>query len=144
MNSNKLPFVFRSSRFFFFVMLTLASFGAGAVTAIPELLELDGSWQVRQGGTTEWIPAAVPGCIHTDLLAAKKIPDPFFRDNERLVQWVGETNWIYKRSFLASADFLKHERVLLHCDGLDTLATIRINGEEIGRADNMFRTWEFD
>jgi beta-mannosidase len=86
----------------------------------------------------------VPGCIHTDLLAAGKIPNPFYRDNEQTVQWVGEANWVFRRTFALRAGFLKHDRVLLRCEGLDTLAAIRINGQEVGRADNMFRLWEFD
>ena len=60
-------------------------------------LDLNGAWQVAQSGSDEWIAAKVPGCIHTDLLAAGKIPDPFYRDNEKAVQWVGEANWIYNR-----------------------------------------------
>jgi len=107
-------------------------------------LNLNGDWQVAKAGTEDWIPATVPGCIHTDLLAAGKIPDPFYRQNERDVQWVGDTNWLYRRSFQVSAEALQHDRVLLCCEGLDTLATIKINGQSIGIANNMFRTWEFD
>lgn len=105
---------------------------------------LDGEWQVAKAGTDEWIPATVPGCIHTDLLAAGKIADPFYQDNEKDVQWVGETNWIYRRTFDVPAETLAHERVLLRCEGLDTFAKLKINGQEVGSANNMFRTWEFD
>ena len=107
-------------------------------------LSLDGPWQVAPGGSAEWLPATVPGCIHTDLLRAGKIPDPFYRDNEQAVQWVGETNWLYRRTFRVPGEALKRDHVLLRCEGLDTLADIKINGQQIGRADNMFRTWEFD
>lgn len=109
-----------------------------------ERVDLGGHWQVVREGTTDVIPATVPGCIHTDLLAAKKIPDPFFRENERAVQWVGEANWVYRRSFDVPADLLKREHVLLRCEGLDTLATIGVNGHEAAKTDNMFRTYEFD
>jgi beta-mannosidase len=107
-------------------------------------LSLNGKWEAAKTGTADWIPAEVPGCIHTDLLAAGKIPDPFYRDNEKQVQWVGESDWLYRRSFDVNAELLAHKQVLLRCEGLDTLATIRINGKEVGRANNMFRTWEFD
>ena len=107
-------------------------------------LDLNGRWQAAREGTEEWIPATVPGCIHTDLLAAKKIPDPFYRDNEKAVQWIDETNWVFRRTFRVRAGLLKHDRVLLRCEGLDTLPAVRINGKEVGRADNMFRLWEFD
>lgn len=107
-------------------------------------LDLNGDWQVAQSDTNEWIAAKVPGCIHSDLLKAGKIPDPYFRDNEKSVQWVGEKDWTYKRTFQLSTADLEHERLLLHCDGLDTFATIKINGHPLGKTDNMFRSWEFD
>ena len=122
----------------------LFSFSKAATISPPRRLNLNGNWQVSQTGKSDWIPAAVPGCVHTDLLAAGKIPDPFYRDSENAVQWVGQSNWIYKRTFGVPDEALKNDRVLLRCEGLDTLATIKINGKEIGCADNMFRLWEFD
>jgi beta-mannosidase len=112
----------------------------------PSLIcvNLAGAWQVSDADKNDWIAATVPGCIHTDLLKAGKIPDPFYRDNESKVKWVGETDWKYKRAFQVSDELLQRDRVLLRCEGLDTLATIKINGKEVGRADNMFRTWEYD
>ena len=107
-------------------------------------MTLNGDWKVHQVGNTDSIPATVPGCVHTDLLAAKKIPDPFYRDNEKQVYWVGETGWVYRRTFTVDPATLEKSRVLLRCEGLDTLATVKVNGVEVGRADNMFRLWEFD
>src|ERR1039457_997908 len=105
---------------------------------------LNGAWQLARSGSDEWFPATVPGCVHTDLLASGKIPDPFFRDNERDLQWIGEADWNYRRTFDVPEEIIQHDRVLLRCEGLDTLAVVKINGREAGRADNMFRTWEFD
>ncbi|HUW33590.1 MAG TPA: glycoside hydrolase family 2 protein [Planctomycetota bacterium] len=107
-------------------------------------LDLAGEWTLSQAGKRDRIRATVPGCVHADLLAAGKIDDPFHRDNELSVQWIGETDWIYSRSFTVPAGLLKCDRVLLRCDGLDTLAVIKFNGKTIARTDNMFRTWEFD
>ena len=107
-------------------------------------LDLGGTWEVRQQGETTAIPATVPGCIHTDLLAAGKIDDPYYRDNEARQMWIGETAWVYSRAFTVDAGMLQRENVILHCDGLDTLATITINGAVIGQTDNQFRVWEFD
>jgi beta-mannosidase len=122
----------------------LFSLAAPTTIRVPRRLSLDGGWQLSQAGKDEWIPATVPGGAYTDLLAAGKIPDPFYRDDEKTVQWVGDSDWIYRRSFKVPADVLKNDRILLRCEGLDTLATIKINGTEAGRADNMFRLWEFD
>jgi beta-mannosidase len=109
-------------------------------------LTLNGSWQLRQAAKEDdsWLPATVPGCVHTDLLAAGEIPDPFYGDNELQVLWVGEADWLYRRTFTVPERLLTHEHVLLRCGGLDTLATVTLNGQVIGRGDNMFRTWEFD
>lgn len=122
----------------------LVTFGKDTTTPTPRRLLLNGSWQVSQADKDDWFPAAVPGNVFTDLLWAGKIPDPFYRDNEGSLQWVGKSNWVYKRSFDVPDDVLKNDRVLLRCEGLDTLATIKINGQKIGEANNMFRTWEFD
>ena len=108
------------------------------------IISLNGAWKVSQAGKAGKIPAQVPGCIHTDLLAANTIPDPFHRDNELAVKWVGEAGWVYTREFDVPVDCLSKDLILLRCEGLDTFAAVRINGVEIGRADNMYRTWEFD
>jgi beta-mannosidase len=122
----------------------LVSLCNAATTPSPRRLNLGGDWQVSQGGKNDWLSATVPGCVHTDLLAAGKIPDPFYRENEKVIQWVGESDWVYKRTFDVPEEVLNNDRVLLRCEGLDTLAAIKINGREIGHADNMFRLWEFD
>ena len=105
---------------------------------------LTGSWQFRQVGTDEWLPATVPGGVHTDLMAAGRIPDPFVGDNERRVAWVAESDWEYRRTFAVDPELLKEEHVWLVCDGLDTLATITLNGQELGRTANMFRQYRWE
>ncbi len=105
---------------------------------------LTGKWQFRQAGTQEWLPAAVPGGVHTDLLALGMIPDPFVGDNEKRVQWVAQSDWEYRRTFTPAVELLASPQVWLVCDGLDTLATIRLNGMELGRAENMFRQYRWD
>jgi len=64
---------------------------------------------LRQAGTDEPVKATVPGTVHTDLLVAGKIPDPYFRDNEDRLQWIGEADWIYRRTFEVPEDFLPAE-----------------------------------
>jgi len=106
--------------------------------------ELTDHWTVHAADTNETIPAQVPGNIHLDLLRAGRIPDPYYADNEKQVQWVGESDWIYRCDFRIAKALLGHERVLLRCEGFDSLATIRVNGKKVARTENMFRTWEFD
>jgi beta-mannosidase len=108
------------------------------------ILTLDGKWTLQKAGSNKRMQASVPGCVHTDLIATGEIPEPFFRDNETAVQWVSEVDWIYSRDFDVPSEILAHDSILLRCNGLDTLAEIRINGNLVGNTDNMFRTWEFD
>jgi len=96
-----------------------------------QVIDLNGEWTLRQSGKKEVIKAAVPGTVHTDLLAAGKIPDPYYQDNEDRVQWIGEADWLYKRTFSVPKEYLVNEQVLLRCEGLDTLATIWINSQEL-------------
>ena len=109
-----------------------------------QIQPLTHDWQFRQVGTSEWLPAKVPGCVHTDLLANGSIPDPFVADNEKHVQRIAESDWEYCRKFYCSPELLAQEKVFLICDGLDTLATIVLNGHEIGHTDNMFRKYQWE
>ncbi|UCG15091.1 MAG: hypothetical protein JSV19_07310, partial [Phycisphaerales bacterium] len=61
-----------------------------------DVVQLHGAWRLRQAGTRDWIPATVPGCVHTDLLAAGRIPDPLVGMNELDVLWVDEADWEYE------------------------------------------------
>ncbi len=85
-----------------------------------------------------WLPATVPGTVQQDLLAAGKIPDPFYGLNEREVQWVGEQDWLYRGSFDLSTDFTSSDPIQLCFEGLDTFATVWLNGEKILVSENMF------
>ena len=76
-------------------------------------------------------------------VAYARIPDPFVDLNERAVQWIGEKNWIYRVSFPTPQTF-DGSRSDLVFEGLDTFATVFLNGTEILKADNMFVTYRAD
>lgn len=105
---------------------------------------LKNGWQFRQEKTVKWNAATVPGEVHTDLLNNKLIPDPFFRDNEKKLQWIEKKNWEYKTSFQVTPEALKKKNAALVFDGLDTYATVYLNGKQILKANNMFRQWRVD
>ena len=110
-------------------------------------LTLDHGWQFRQVASIAqdadagWLPATVPGDVHLDLLANKKIEDPFYRDNESRLQWIENESWEYRVNFDAPAGFLARSNVDLVLAGLDAAAEVYLNGERVLEADNMFRTW---
>src|SRR6185503_8883988 len=88
------------------------------------------------------IPATVPGTVHTDLLAAGLIEDPYLDDNERLLAWIGLTNWCYESTFDWTPDGA--ERAELVFAGLDTVATVELNGTLLAATRNMHRTYRLD
>ena len=89
------------------------------------------------------IPAQVPGSVHTDLLAADLTADPYLADQEDRQRWIGHVDWRYSTTFDADA-VDAGERVDLVFEGLDTVATIELNGHELARTRNMHRSYRFD
>ncbi|KAJ3041545.1 hypothetical protein HDV00_009020 [Rhizophlyctis rosea] len=108
---------------------------------------LAGNWEWKQRDSAVdlprdfaapgWTSATVPSNIHLELLKVGKIPDPFKGTKELDVQWVGETDWLYRTKFTAPEVATGSEAVLA-LDGLDTYATVFLNGVEIVKTDNMF------
>ena len=110
-----------------------------------EKLTLNGAWVLDiPGSSFPRVSAAVPGSVYHDLLTAGQIPDPFYRDNENEALKIMDNDFVYSRSFTVPAALLENDAVVLHCDGLDTLATVTVNGTVVGTAKNMHRTYEFD
>ena len=101
-------------------------------------LSLNGKWTLSGGGyQTE---GTVPGSVYAFLLDAALIPEPSYRDNELKALALMDNEFTFTRTF----SYHPESKVLLHCDGLDTLCDIYINGKHIGYTDNMHRSWEFD
>jgi beta-mannosidase len=89
------------------------------------------------------VPAAVPGSAHLDLLAAGLIPDPYLDRAEAELAWAHRTGWRYTLTFEADAP-ASDESTALVFDGLDTVATIALNGHTLGTTANMHRSYRFD
>ncbi len=98
-------------------------------------------WRFRQIGTKRWYAATVPGCVHTDLLSSGVIADPFYRDNEKKLQWIGKTDWEYICEFTLRPEILEQSNIEVVFEGLDTYAEVYLNGTSFLTADNMFREW---
>ncbi|CAL9406468.1 glycoside hydrolase family 2 protein [Streptomyces sp. enrichment culture] len=108
-----------------------------------QVTPLTDGWILRHpDGTGDALPASVPGCVHTDLLAAGLIPDPFLGRNEAEVAWVGRRDWTYETELRAGPG--AYEQTDLVFDGLDTVAEILLDGRPLGRVRNMHRSYRFD
>ncbi|MFY9154247.1 MAG: glycoside hydrolase family 2 protein [Prolixibacteraceae bacterium] len=120
---------------------------AGCQKKDPNLMttsEISADWTFRQADKDEWLPATVPGCVHTDLLANGKIEDPFYRLNEHQLQWIDKVNWEYKTTINIDETTFKRNRIALDFKGLDTYADVFVNDSLVLSADNMFREWMVD
>ena len=102
------------------------------------------NWTFKQVDNEEskFLPVAqFPTNVHLDLIAHGIIADPFIGKNENDVQWVGEVPWIYRTTFSTpelSKKGLDSIKAVLAFDGLDTFATVLLNGQEILKTENMF------
>ncbi|KAF2173742.1 glycoside hydrolase family 2 protein [Zasmidium cellare ATCC 36951] len=117
------------------------------------IIALKDGWEFRAKstsapeGTRSWSPAQpIPSTVHQDLLAINAIPDPFLAKNEAEVQWVGEQAWTYRKNFTVPHDARRDLNVQKHLvfEGLDTYATVWLNGKEILKSENMFVTHRID
>jgi len=118
---------------------------AFAAVSQPNVVDLAGTWSVRQAdGDKPAIPMRIPGDVHSALLAAGLIPDPYFGRNENEVQWVGKKDWIVERSFDVPADLLDRKSVCLRLEHVDTFCTVSINGQKVGETGNRFRRYDFE
>lgn len=116
-----------------------------ASCSVPERRKTEiihSNWRFSNAKDNVWHSATVPGVIHTDLLANKLIEDPYWGTNELTLQWIGEEYWNYTTEFEISKDQLSQEHIELEFEGLDTYATVLVNGEEVIHANNMFRSWK--
>jgi beta-mannosidase len=85
----------------------------------------------------------LPGDVHTALLKAGQIPDPYFADNEQAVMWVNDTAWAVERRFAATPSDIEGY-LTLTLENVDCIATVFLNGEEIARTQNTFIRYDVD
>lgn len=102
------------------------------------------NWSFRQVGIENWMPATVPGVVHTDLLANKVIEHPYKTTNEPKLQWIEGEQWEYRMTFTPEAMLLKNDVQELVFKGLDTYSEVFLNDEKILTTDNMFLEWRVD
>ena len=107
-------------------------------------LDLGGAWRMRPADDPVFIPASVPGSVYADYLAAGRLEDPFWRDNEDAAYRLLEHDFLYERTFRPDEALLACAHLELVCEGLDTLCDVSLNGAPLFSADNMHRTYVAD
>ena len=121
-------------------VIFLLFFGSSYSAIVP--LTGDG-WAINDNGTYS-AQGQIPGTIHTILLAANKIPEPFMDFNDVIFRYLVYSPWTFRKQFTLTEDFLALTQFTLHFDQIDTVANITLNGCFIGRTDNMFIGYTFN
>lgn len=105
-------------------------------------LALDTGWQLARIGGEEQLSIDFPGDVHSALLSAGLIEEPYWRDREPELDWVHESEWLAAREF--DIDGPVEGRYTLTLDGVDCHAVVSLNGTEIGRLSNRFLRYDLD
>ncbi|XP_020629469.1 beta-mannosidase-like isoform X2 [Orbicella faveolata] len=129
------------------VLVLLLNIVASCFTLIRcDVVEVDlgGTWIVTNGNKSISVPGNVPGNVHTALYKNGTIKDPYFRFNDVNYRWIAYDNWTYTRSLEVSKDITSKRQILLVFEGLDTVATILVNGIQVGKSKNMFHRYIFN
>jgi len=114
---------------------------AFAALSQQELL-LNGQWMFRRACTSDgWLPATIPGAVHTDLQANGLIGNPYLGCNNIHLAWVDSADWEYRKTFDLPISISKESEIDLVFEGLDTYADVYLNGVKVLAARNMFRQW---
>ncbi|XP_073340453.1 beta-mannosidase [Pagrus major] len=116
--------------------------GFSSVKEQQQTVSLSGKWRLMNSNGSLSLPAEVPGCVHSALQQQGYIQDPYFRFNDVSYRWIAFDNWTYTTTFTASTQLRSKQKVLLVFDGVDTVASIQLNGVSVGKTDNMFRRYE--
>lgn len=105
---------------------------------------LNGQWKLAEAGKEVLCEVQVPGSVLSGLYGAGRIPDPFYRTNEDATRELFRKDYEFTRDFTVSGEVLEEDKIILVCEGLDTLTEIYINGKKAGITDNMHRIWKLD
>ena len=106
---------------------------------------LDSHWILRcadDESSARGIAFPIPGDVHSVLLAAGQLPDPYYRDNELAVDWVNQCSWIIERSFEVTAEVLKLHTTLV-LESVDCIAAVFVNDQPVGQCQNQFLRYAF-
>ncbi|MBO6026861.1 MAG: glycoside hydrolase family 2 protein [Bacteroidales bacterium] len=86
----------------------------------------------------------VPSVVQQNLYDAGLIPHPYLGTVENELLWISDHPWNYSTDFNVDKDLLEKDVIELVFEGIDTYASVTLNGEKLFDADNQFRTWKTD
>jgi beta-mannosidase len=123
-----------------FIIFFLYFFSFSNPTRVP----LTGNDWIINNNQSLFAKGQVPGTIHTILLAANKIPEPYLGYNDVNLRSLIYSSWTFRKNFSLTEDFLTSTQFILHFDQIDTVANITLNGCPIGQTNSMFIVYTFN
>lgn len=102
---------------------------------------LNGTWSMYRLPEGEKTDLTVPGSVISGLMAAGKLEDPYYRENEYSTRELFWNDYVFERNFTVDSETLAEDEVMLVCEGLDTLTEIFINGTSVAKTSDMHRTY---
>ncbi len=100
-------------------------------------------------GSAVDVPFHPPGDVHSALLAAGLIPDPYVGTNELAVDWVCRVPWRLELGFDVDEAWLEDlpadgpSATALELERIDGVASVRLNDAELGLVDSSYRRFAF-
>jgi len=99
-------------------------------------------WTVTQVDGAICVPLPVPGDVHSALLNAGEITDPYWRDTEPTLDWVHESDWEAVTQFDITLN--TEQRYFITFDCIDCHVVVKLNDQTVGYAHSQFLRWDFD
>lgn len=100
-------------------------------------------WSISNGQSLE-ATGKVPGTIHTILVSAKLIDDPYWRYHDTTLRYLVNQSWIFTKQFSLQEEFLNLTQFILHFDQIDTVSNVTLNDCFLGNTSSMFIEYTFN
>ncbi len=100
-------------------------------------------WLISDGQTLQ-ATGTVPGTVHTILLSAKMIDDPYWSFGDTTMRYLVYESWTFTKNFSLQADFLNLTQFTLHFDQIDTISNVTLNQCFLGNTSSMFIAYTFN
>ena len=107
-------------------------------------VSLTGSDWVVNANQTIVAAATVPGTVHTALLAAKIIDEPYWDYGDTTMRSLVYQSWTFTKKFSLQDDFLHLTQFQLHFDQVDTISNVTLNQCYLGNTSSMFLAYIFN
>lgn len=107
-------------------------------------IDLNRHWKIKCTEGENCYVADVPATVANTLYENGAMEDPYYGENEWKTYELLKKDYEFTNTFMIPKEFLENDQILLHCEGLDTVADLYLNGRHLAFVNDMHRTWEWD